>query len=59
VRLPEGVLIYSLVTDCRPEDVHVGMEVEIKPVKVREDEEGREVLAFAFRPLGKRKEGKS
>lgn len=59
VELPERVLIYTLVTDCRPEDVAIGMEVEIKPVKVREDEEGRDVLAFAFRPAGKQKEAAS
>ena len=53
VELPEAVLVSGLVTDCAPEDVRVGMEVEITPVKVREDEEGRDVLAFAFRPAEK------
>lgn len=55
VELPEAVLVGSLVTDCAPEDVQVGMEVEIAPVKVQEDEEGRDVLAFAFRPVAKAK----
>lgn len=59
VELPEGVLVTSLVTDCAPKDVRVAMEVEITPVKVREDEEGRDVLAFAFRPVGKPEETKS
>ncbi len=59
VELPEGVLVGALITDCSPEDVHVGLEVEIVPVKVREDDEGRDVLAFAFRPTEKSKEKKS
>ena len=53
IELPEAVLVSSLITDCAPEEVRVGMEVEITPVKVREDEEGRDVLAFAFRPVKK------
>ena len=48
VELPEAVLVTSLVTGCKPEEARVGMEVEIVPVKVLEDAEGRDVLAFAF-----------
>ncbi len=58
VELTEGVLVGSLVTGCAPEEVRVGMEVEITPVKVREDEEGRDVVAFAFRPVKKPEEAK-
>ena len=50
VELPEHVLVQSLVTDCRPEDVRIDMEVEIAPVKVGQDEDGRDLVAFAFRP---------
>lgn len=51
VELPEGVLVGALITDCPPAEAHVGLEVTIVPVKVREDDEGRDVLAFAFRPV--------
>src|SRR3972149_8851509 len=33
VELPERVLVQSLVTACRPEDVRIDMEVEIVPGK--------------------------
>lgn len=50
VELPERVLVHALITNCAPEDARIGMEVEIVPVKVREDEERRDIVAFAFRP---------
>lgn len=52
VELPESVLVTSLITSCEPTDARVGMKVEIIPMKVQEDDEGRDVLAFAFQPLG-------
>ena len=56
VELPERVLVHSLVTGCAAEDVRIGMDVEIAPIKVREDDEGRDVMAFAFRPLSRHHE---
>ena len=51
VKLPERVLVFALITDCAPEDVRVGMEVEITPMKVGADDQGRDIMAFAFRPV--------
>lgn len=51
VKLPEEVLTLSLITDIDFEAVKIGMDVEIHFWKVREDEEGNEVMAFAFRPV--------
>ena len=51
VELPEHVMVGTLVKDCDPESVVVGTEVEIVPVVVRQDEEGRDMVAFAFRPV--------
>jgi len=34
VQLEEGPLIYGNVTDCEPEDVHVGMPVEVWFTKI-------------------------
>ncbi len=56
VELPESVLVTSLITGCDPAEARVGMEVEIVPMKVQEDDEGRDVLAFAFKPTRKAKE---
>ena len=50
VELPERVLVASLITECRPEDVRVGMAVEIVPVKVGQGDAGQDIVAFAFRP---------
>lgn len=53
IELPEGVVIYSLLTQCSSEELKVGEEMELATVQVRE--ENREskivaVLAYAFRP---------
>ena len=56
VQLPESVLVGGLIKDCAPEQAQIGMDVELVAVKVREDDEGREVFAFAFQPAGKPEE---
>ena len=57
VELPERVLVYALITDCAPEEARIGMEVEITPMKVGADDQGREIMAFAFRPVAAKKAG--
>jgi uncharacterized OB-fold protein len=56
VELEEGVRVGALITECSPDDVSIGLPVEIVPVKIREDDEGRDVVAFAFRPAAKPEE---
>lgn len=51
VRLPEGVLVTSVLTDCNFEALDIGMDVELVIEKVMEDEEGNEVMAFKFKPI--------
>lgn len=51
VELPEKVQALSLITDIDFEAVKIGTDVELYFWKVREDEEGNEVMAFAFRPV--------
>ncbi len=50
VRLPEGVSVQTIVTDVEPEDVSVGMELEICLKQVMEDDDGNSVVNFFFRP---------
>ena len=57
VELPERVLVHALITDCPPEEARIGMEVEITPMKVAADDEDRDIMAFAFRPVAPRKAG--
>ena len=50
VELPEGIRIETLFTECEPDALHVGMEVEMVVEKLHEDEDGNEVMAYKFRP---------
>ncbi len=50
IELPESVLVGALLRNCEPADVRIGMEVEIIPVVVGKDDEGRDIVAFAFQP---------
>lgn len=53
VDLPEGIKVYTLLTDCEPVDqvVRVGMDVEMVIEPIMEDEAGNEVLGYKFKPL--------
>jgi uncharacterized OB-fold protein len=57
VELPERVLVFALITECAPEEARIGMEVEITPMKVGADEQGRDIMAFAFRPVAAKEGG--
>jgi uncharacterized OB-fold protein len=50
VSLPEGVRVQTLITGCDPEDITVGMEVEMIIDVLHEDDEGNEIMAYKFRP---------
>ena len=51
VELPEGVRIETLFTGCDLETLETGMEVELVIEKLHEDAEGREIMAYKFRPV--------
>lgn len=51
VELPEGVRIETLFTDCDIETLRIGMDVELVIEKLHEDDEGREVMAYKFKPI--------
>jgi uncharacterized OB-fold protein len=50
VELPEKVMVEAPLADCEPDAARVGMDVEFVLVKMREDEEGNDLVAFKFRP---------
>jgi uncharacterized OB-fold protein len=50
VELPEGVRVETLFTGCDPEDLRVGMEVEMVIDRLCEDEGGKEIVTYKFRP---------
>lgn len=50
VELPD-VRVETLFTDCDPESLEVGMDVELVIEKLYEDDEGNEIIAYKFRPV--------
>jgi len=50
IQLPEGVFIATVLTECNPEKLKIGTEWELVIEKVKEDEEGNDVVAYKFRP---------
>ncbi len=51
VEMPEGVSVLSLITDIAQDEVEIGKEVELYFWKTGEDDQGNEVMAYAFRPI--------
>lgn len=51
VELPEGVRVETLFTGCNPDELKIGMDVEMVIEKLHEDGEGNEVIAYKFRPI--------
>ena len=49
VELPEKVIVTSVLSDCDVDSVRVDMPVELVLEKVKQDEEGNDVVAFKFR----------
>ena len=56
VDLPEGPRIFSLITGCEAseEAIEEGEEVELVVDKIREDENGNELIGYKFRPIRKK-----
>jgi uncharacterized OB-fold protein len=53
ISLEEGVRIWSLITGVEPSDeaLKIGMNVELVIEKLREDDEGNEIMSYQFRPV--------
>jgi uncharacterized OB-fold protein len=51
VQLPEKVMVPTVLADCDPESVRIGMDVEMVIEKVKEDADGNDVVAFKFRAV--------
>lgn len=50
IDLPEGARVLSALADCKPDEVAIGMEVELVVEKGWEDAQGNEVIAYKFKP---------
>jgi len=49
VRLDDGVEITSHLIECNPEKVAIGARVRVVPGKLRETDEGEEIIAHMFK----------
>lgn len=50
-----GVRIFAPITDCRPEDLKIGVKMELvfgKRNKIPKDEKDKKQLTYQFRPAG-------
>ena len=56
INLKDGPRIWSLVTGCDPSDdaLTIGMDMEMVIAKVKEDEEGNDLISYQFKPVGNR-----
>jgi uncharacterized OB-fold protein len=54
VTLADGPTIWSLVTGVEPSDdaLKVGMDMEMVIEKVKNDEDGNELISYQFKPKG-------
>lgn len=50
VDLPEGVRVFSQLTTSDPNEIRIGMDVELVVGKVRSNEEGNDIISFKFKP---------
>jgi uncharacterized OB-fold protein len=55
IELPEGIKLFSILTDCKPWDevLKVDMDMEMVIEKIRQDESGNEIVSYQFRPVNK------
>ena len=52
VELPGEVKVETRLTESDPEALTIGMEMELVVVPFRTDDDGNEVVTFAFQPVG-------
>jgi uncharacterized OB-fold protein len=51
IELPEGVLVTAALADCDLDGLSIGQEAVLVVEKVKEDEEGNDIMSFKFKPL--------
>jgi uncharacterized OB-fold protein len=51
VELPEGLRVEGRLTECDPDRLAIGMEMEVVLEKFMDSDDGDEIMTFAFRPV--------
>ena len=54
IELPEGLKVESRLTENDPAKLEIGMDMEVVVEKFMEDEEGNDLMTFAFQPVERR-----
>ncbi|MFH1349389.1 MAG: OB-fold domain-containing protein [Pseudomonadota bacterium] len=50
VKIPEGLLIYTVINTEAPEKLQMGQKVTLDSMEVKKDDEGNSVVAYNFEP---------
>jgi uncharacterized OB-fold protein len=51
IAMPEGIRVFSQLAECRPQDLTIGMEMEVISGELRKDESGESLTGYKFRPV--------
>ena len=51
VELPEGLRVEGRLTECDPDRLAIGMDMEVVLEKFMDSDDGDEIMTFAFRPV--------
>ena len=53
IDLPEDIKLFSILTDCEPWDevLQIGIDMEMVIGKIKQDQDGNEILGYKFRPI--------
>jgi len=51
IELPEGIRVEARLTENDPEKLSIGMEMEMVVEKFASDDDGNELVTFAFQPV--------
>lgn len=56
VKVSEGPLIFSMITGCEPREdaLELGEEMELVIEKIKEDENGDDIIGWKYEPIKKR-----
>jgi len=52
IELPEGLVLFSLLTENDPKKLKAGMQMELVFEKLEDDKDGNEVMVYKYRPAG-------
>lgn len=53
VEFPEGIQVVGILVDCPFNELKIGMVIETTTFSLYQDDEGRDVLTWAFKPVDK------